>query len=106
MTHPALLIIDVQQGLCEGAGAAFDGAGTITRINALSAAARAAGAPVVFIQHEAQNELRHGSREWQLADGLIAESGDVRLRKATPDSFNQTELQALLNERRIDALVI
>ena len=34
MTHPALLIIDVQQGLCEGAGAAFDGAGTITRINA------------------------------------------------------------------------
>jgi len=39
-------------------------------------------------------------------DRLIAESGDVRLRKATPDSFNQTELQALLNERRIDALVI
>ena len=39
MAHPALLIIDVQQGLCEGAGAAFDFAGTIARINALSAAA-------------------------------------------------------------------
>lgn len=106
MAHPALLIIDVQQGLCEGAGAAFDCAGTIARINALSAAARAAGAPVVFIQHEAQNELRHGSREWQLADGLIAEPGDVRARKTTPDSFNQTELAALLKARHIDALVI
>ena len=61
---------------------------------------------MVFIQHEAQNELRHGSREWQLADGLIAEPGDVRVRKTTPDSFNQTELAALLKARHIDALVI
>ena len=61
---------------------------------------------MVFIQHQAQNELRHGSREWQLADGLIAEPGDVRVRKTTPDSFNQTELAALLKARHIDALVI
>ena len=104
--RPALLIIDVQQGLCEGEGAAFRCAGTIARINALSAAARAAGAPVVFVQHEALNELRHGSREWQLADGLVAEPGDLRLRKTTPDSFNKTSLESLLRERGIDTLVI
>ena len=65
---PALLVIDVQQGLCEGVGAAFDCAGTIARINHLSRAARAAGVPVVFIQHESQGDyLRHGSRPWQPA---------------------------------------
>ena len=105
-SHPALLIIDVQQGLCEGEGEAFDCAGTIARINALSAAARAVGAPVIFIQHEALDELRHGSRDWQLADGLIARPADARLRKTTPDSFNQTGLQALLHAHQIDALVV
>ena len=45
---PALLVIDVQQGLCEGVGAAFDCAGTIARINQLSRAARAAGVPVAL----------------------------------------------------------
>lgn len=31
--HQALLIIDMQQGLCEGDGAAFDTDGVIARIN-------------------------------------------------------------------------
>ena len=103
---PALIIIDVQQGLCEGAGAAFDCAGTIARINRLADAARAADVPVVWIQHEAQDELRHGTREWQLADGLAVHAGDLRVRKTTPDSFNRTNLDAMLRERSVDTLII
>ena len=102
----ALLIIDVQQGLCEGAGAAFDCTGTIARINRLADAARLAGAPVVWIQHEAQDELRHGTRAWQLADGLAVQAGDGRIRKTTPDSFNQTALEAMLRERGVDTLIV
>ncbi|QTD45431.1 cysteine hydrolase family protein [Ottowia testudinis] len=106
MTQPALLIIDVQQGLCEGEGAAFDCAGTIDRINQLAAAARAAGVPVIWIQHEARNELRHGTREWQLAGGLDVQPGDERLRKTTPDSFNKTDLEARLRAGGIDTLIV
>lgn len=67
----ALLIIDVQQGLCEGVHQAFESAEVIKRINRVSARARAAGIPVIFIQHESQpGYLEFGTREWQLAEGL------------------------------------
>jgi nicotinamidase-related amidase len=103
----ALLIIDVQQGLCEGEGAAFDCGAVIARINGVAAKARAAGAPVVFIQHESTSGyLEHGTREWQLADGLGAEDGDLRVRKTTPDSFLRTDLQELLQSRGIDHLIV
>jgi len=45
----AVLVIDVQQGLCEGPEAAHDCAGTIARINRVTRTARAAGAPVIFV---------------------------------------------------------
>lgn len=102
----ALLIIDVQQGLCEGPGAAWDTPGLIARINALADAARAAGAPVVWIQHEALNELQHGSAAWQLAAGLAPQADDVYVRKTTPDSFNRTDLEALLRARGVDTLIV
>ena len=103
----ALLIIDVQQGLCEGEGAAWDCANVIARINRVAAHARASGVPVVFIQHEGQGGyLAHGSREWQLADGLLAEPGDSFVRKTTPDSFLRTDLQALLSARGVSELIV
>ena len=103
----ALLIIDVQQGLCEGEGAAWDCGNVIARINRVAAHARASGVPVVFIQHEGQGGyLAHGSRTWQLADGLLDEPGDLRVRKTTPDSFLRTDLQALLSARDVSELIV
>lgn len=102
----ALLVIDVQQGLCEGEGAAWDCANVIARINLLAAHARASGVLVVFIQHEDASELVHGSRAWQLAEGLLAEPGDVRVRKTTPDSFLRTDLSAQLAARGVSELVV
>ena len=54
MSHikSAVLVIDVQQGLCEGDGAAFDCDATIRRINEVTRKARLANAPVIFVQHE------------------------------------------------------
>ena len=103
----ALLVIDVQQGLCEGEGAAFESDAVITRINAVAGKARAAGVPVIFIQHESSSGyLEHGTREWQLADGLQAQPGDLRVRKTTPDSFLRTDLQALLQNLHVDHVAI
>ncbi|MEJ8856116.1 cysteine hydrolase family protein [Variovorax robiniae] len=106
MNDTALLIIDVQQGLCEGAHEAFESALVIDRINTVSAKARAAGVPVIFIQHEDGGLLKHGTREWQLAQGLHAEPADLRIRKTTTDSFLRTGLEAALQEREISELVI
>jgi nicotinamidase-related amidase len=103
----AILVIDVQQGLCVGPGAAHDCAGTIQRINTVTQRARAAGAPVIFIQHESRTAyLEHGSPEWQLATGLEAQAADLRVRKTTPDAFLGTDLHLLLLERGIQELVV
>jgi len=104
---PAVLIIDVQQALCEGKGTPFDCTGTIARINTVTRKARQAGVPVVFIQHEAADTpLAHGSAGWQLAQGLDAGAADRRVRKTTPDSFLRTELEELLRGAGVDHLIV
>ncbi len=91
----ALLVIDVQKGLFTPPPA--DAEATIDRINTLSAAARQAGVPVIFIQHQTQHdELAHGSDAWQLDPGLQVNAGDHRVEKTTPDSFLRTGLGPLL----------
>jgi nicotinamidase-related amidase len=103
----ALLVIDVQRGLCTGRWAAFDIDRVIANINSVAAKARAAGAPVVFIQHEGDDSpLRFESEDWQLDERLAAAPEDLRLRKTACDSFHQTQLQALLQSRGVDRLVV
>lgn len=102
-----ILVIDVQQGLCEGEDAAFDCPGTIARINIVLRKARAAGVPIVFVQHESKSGyLEHGSPAWQLAQGLDVQEADLKLRKTTPDCFLRTELQNLLQQQGTTQLII
>jgi len=103
----ALLIIDVQAALCSGAEAAFEIDDVIARINGLHAAAHAAKAPVVVVQHEEDaGPLRFASDGWQLAPALQTAPEDVRVRKRTPNSFHETELHRALQERAVSRLVI
>ncbi|HEY0857139.1 MAG TPA: cysteine hydrolase family protein [Albitalea sp.] len=103
----ALLIIDVQHALCCGEEAAFDIDAVIARINALSSRARAAGMPVILVQHEEDDgPLRFGSAGWALAQRLLSTPEDLRIRKKTPNSFHQTGLRELLQERGVSRLVI
>jgi nicotinamidase-related amidase len=105
--HTAVLVIDVQQGLCEGDSAAHDCPGTIARINTVTHQARAMGVPVIFIQHESKaGYLEHGSPEWQLASGLLVQPEDRKVRKTTPDAFLRTELQDVLQTLGVKDLVI
>ena len=103
----ALLIIDVQQGLCSGPYQAFESERVIARINLVARKARAAGAPVVVIQHESNGGLlEFGGEGWKLADGLETQASDILLRKKATDSFHQTELHSLLQELGVKDLVI
>lgn len=102
----ALLIIDVQHALCTGPGAVADASRTIANINLLSQRARAADAPVIVVQHEDGEALRHGGAGWQLAAGLETVPQDLPLRKRGSDAFHQTELQSLLQARQVSHLVV
>ncbi|MBV4473994.1 cysteine hydrolase [Pseudomonas sp. B2M1-30] len=103
----ALLIIDVQRALCAGEYECYDVTRVIDTINALSTRARKAGVPVVLIQHEEKDSpLAHGAEGWQLAEGLVTASSDLRVGKTTRDSFYQTNLQKLVPLEDFDRLVI
>jgi nicotinamidase-related amidase len=103
----ALLIIDVQRGLCIGEYECFDIQRVIETINGLSTRARTANIPVILIQHEEEGGLmQYGTEGWQLADDLKTSSQDLRVRKTTPDSFYQTHLYEQLQELDTDRLII
>lgn len=103
----ALLIIDVQVALFDVSPQPEEAEAVIARINGLSARARSAGAPVLFIQHEtAAGRLAYQSAGWQLAEDLQQAPGDAYLRKTTPDSFLRTTLQDWLAEHGVRDLVL
>jgi nicotinamidase-related amidase len=102
----ALLIIDVQTALCTGEWAAFDVERVVDRINMVSSRARAAGAPVFLIQHEDDGLLRYGTHGWSLHASLIAEEGDIRVRKTATDSFHKTELHDRLGALGASELIV
>jgi len=103
----AVLVIDVQQGLCEGEGAAFDCTATIKRINAVTHKARLSRAPVVFVQHESTSGyLERGTPDWQLANGLEVLPSDIKVHKTTPDSFLRTNLEELLRSHGVQQLIV
>src|SRR5690606_33088636 len=91
----ALVVIDVQRGLFEPAPADADA--MIERINGLSAKARDAGMPVIFVQHERAGDLEAESPGWALHPALRVVEGDHRIRKTTPDSFLRTGLDEVLS---------
>lgn len=101
----ALLVIDVQRGLCEQANPPFQAQQVIARINAVSEQARRAAVPVIFIQHE-DEELVSGSAAWQLADGLHTQPGDLFVTKTGSDAFHRTGLEQTLRQLGVEQLVI
>ena len=51
--------------------------------------------PVIWVQHEDEN-LVHGSPQWQWAPGLVPAEGEAQLHKLFNSSFEQTPLDAHL----------
>ena len=103
----AVLVIDVQQGLCEGEDASFECPAIIERINLVTRKARLAKAPVIFVQHESSaGYLERSTAAWQLANGLEVQPSDVKISKTTPDAFLRTNLKEVLRNAGVQKLVI
>jgi nicotinamidase-related amidase len=100
--NTALLVIDVQNGVV---GEAHDRDNVVANIATLIDKARAAGVDVVWIQHNS-DELPTGSERWQYVPELVRRESEPLVQKAYGDSFEETDLEAVLAERGIGALLI
>ena len=104
----ALLVIDVQNGMFTEDDPVYQGAGLLATIGDLLAKARAAQVPVIYIQHDggAGDPLEPGSAGWPIHPAIAPAEGEPVIRKATPDSFHKTTLQAELAARGVTKLII
>lgn len=102
----ALLVIDAQTALFEPAPRPWEANAVLQRIKLLTAGARAAGLPVIWVQHANDSDLQSGSPGWQLVQGLQTHPSDHRVEKRTPDAFLNTPLQALLTTLNVELLVV
>lgn len=98
----ALIVIDLQADVLEGC---FDAAGVVARTRVLVERARAAGVPVVWVQHEDEGMPR-GSPAWQLVAGLDPAPHEARVYKTCWDAFAGTPLREVLEGMGVRRLVV
>ena len=106
-SRAALLIVDVQVGLVELMPAEIQ-ASVLSRIGTLLAKARAAGTPVIYIQHDGAkgHPLETHTKGWEIHPLLKPANGEPVIRKRESDSFFETTLQRELEKRGIMHLII
>src|SRR3954469_24628269 len=100
--NSALLVIDVQNDVVSGA---HDRDGVIARIRTLVEKARSEQVPVIWVQHSDDN-LPVDSDGWQYVPELTRDEDEPLVHKRYGDSFEETDLESLLAERKVGRLVV
>jgi nicotinamidase-related amidase len=101
--NTALVVIDVQNGVMEGAPRRDD---VIKNINTLVDKARAAHVPVIWVQHSDDGGLKEGTEAWEYVPELVRNDSEPVVHKTYGDSFEATDLEARLAERGVGRLVV
>ena len=100
--NTALLIIDVQNGVV---GEAHDRDHVVANIGTLVDKARTADVDVVWVAHTSE-ELPRDSENWQYVPELKRNDSEPLVHKTFGDSFEDTDLEAVLAGRGIGRLFI
>jgi nicotinamidase-related amidase len=100
--NAALLVIDVQNGVVADT---HNRDGVIANINTVVDKARAEDAPVIWVQHS-DDHLPRGSESWQYVPELVRRDSEPLVHKTYGDSFEGTDLEALLAERGVGRLIV
>jgi len=100
--NTALLVIDVQAGVVAGA---HNRNTVVANIGSLVDKARAEHVPVVWVQHS-DDELVHGSEEWQIAPELKPDESEPLVEKHYGDSFEDTSLERVLSGLGVGRLIV
>jgi nicotinamidase-related amidase len=100
--NTALLVIDVQNGVM---AAAVNRDAVVGNINSLVAKARTENVPVVWVQHS-DDDLPLGSEAWEYVPELVRAGDEPLVHKLYGDSFEDTELEAVLAERGVGRVLV
>jgi nicotinamidase-related amidase len=100
--NTALLVVDVQNGVMR---ASVESEAVVARIGSLVEKARAAGVEVVWVQHSS-DELPRDSETWQYVPELVRREPEPLVHKIYGDSFEDTDLEAVLAARGVGKLLV
>lgn len=100
--NTALVVIDVQNDVV---GGAHNRDGVVANIATLVDKARTDGVPVVWVQHNDDNLVRD-SDGWQYVPELKRAEDEPLIHKNYGDSFDATDLEDVLAERKVGRLVV
>ena len=100
--NTALLVVDVQNGVVEGAHRRDE---VVANIRTLVDRARAEAVPVIWVQHNSA-DLPENSGAWQYVPELQQEGTEPVVHKRYGDSFEDTTLEAELARRGIGRLIV
>jgi nicotinamidase-related amidase len=100
--NSALMVIDVQNGVVTGS---HDRDAVVGRIATLVDRARAEHVPVVWVQHN-DDALQNGSEAWRIVSELSPDDAEPVVQKQYGDSFEGTDLEAVLAERAVGRVVV
>jgi nicotinamidase-related amidase len=98
----ALLVVDVQNGVVEGA---HERDAVVANIGSLVEKARQKRVPVVWVQH-ASEHLAPGSEEWRIVPELKPDDAEPLVAKTYGDSFDDTNLEPVLSGLGVGRLLI
>ena len=102
----ALLVVDVQnEAVAKGPYRADE---VLANIATLIAACRAAGVEVIYVQHDEEpgTDGAPGTEGWEIHASMRPAEGEKVVRKRYNSAFRETELEAYLEERSIDTLIV
>jgi nicotinamidase-related amidase len=100
--NSALLVVDVQNGVVEGAH--LRGA-VVENIARLVDKAREEDVPVVWVQHS-DEQLERGSDNWRIVPELSPSAEEPLVEKSYGDSFEDTSLEDVLSGLAVGRLVV
>lgn len=100
--NTALLVIDVQNGVVEGA---HDRDAVVANVASLVEKARRERVPVVWVQHSDEG-LAEGSDDWQIVPELTPVDAEPIVQKNYGDSFEETTAETVLAGLGVGRLVV
>ncbi len=100
--NTALVVIDVQNGNVNGN---LNRDAVVANVGALVDKARREEVPVVWVQHNDEN-LTRGSEAWQIVPELAPSSPEPLIEKSYGDSFEDTNLEAVLSGLGVGRLLV
>jgi nicotinamidase-related amidase len=100
--NTALLVIDVQTGVVEGA---HERDAVVANVASLVDKARQEEIPVVWVQHSSKG-LPEGSDNWRIVPELAPGEAEPLVAKNYPDSFEETTLESVLSGLGVGRLVV